>query len=455
METLEYRVMRSIQTRGLLVPGDKVLVGVSGGADSVCLLRVLNALRERLGIVLHAAHVNHGLRGAEAEADEAFVQTLCDELAIPLSVHRADVGSLAKERGCGVEEMGREVRYAFFRRLVQERGMTKIAVAHNADDNVETILMAHLRGTGLAGLSGMAWEREGIIRPLLDVSRAEIEAYMRGRAYRTDRTNGDTTYFRNRVRLELLPYLKKQCNPNYAACVLERAPYYAEVDDFLETAVDAAYAAAGMEDGLSMRACAALHPAVRRGVVRRFLGCRGADASFRHVDAVLGLMEKGQTGRSLDVGGGLVVRLSYDLLQIVHTKEDISYCYTLPVGGSVYVPETGYMVYADVVDDMKPGSADAYVDGGKLAGGELCVRSRRPGDWFLPFGMGHRKKLKDFLMDRKVPQDVRDRIPIVTCGSDVVWVGGMRLDERYQVTERTTQVVRLRLAGGGPKEGEG
>lgn len=415
----------------MMKPGGRVLIALSGGADSVCLLYVLRALSRRLDIALGAAHVNHMLRGEEADRDEGFVRELCRELDIPLFVAHVDVAAQARAQKCGVEEAGRAARYAFFDQTAERESYTHIATAHTADDNAETIVMMALRGAGVEGLSGIRPVNGRVVRPLLEVSRAEVEDYLGDAPYQTDSTNRHTDYTRNRIRLELLPYLQ-QFNPNLRQSLNQRAVYFREIGQLMSQLIDEACAALLRLDetgyGLDVAAWEKYPPAVRRGVIRELLLRAGGRGELCHTQAVLRLIEAGQTGSQTAVGNGIIARLSYGRLTVSAVAEmPEPFCVQLKLGGEAALPD-GRRVMAHWTQKVSA----AVIDGARLKTGYLTVRSRRAGDWFYPAGMhGHKKKLKDFMIDEKIPQQERDSIPLFCDGEDIVWVGGYRRDERY------------------------
>ena len=326
------KVRQTIRRHDMLAPGESVLVGISGGADSVCLLHVLWALQGELGIRVLAAHVNHGIRGEEADRDQEFVRSLCARWDVPLFEENIQVRELAKEEGISLETAGRLARYRFFSRIAGEQGITKTATAHNRNDQAETVLMRILRGTGIDGLAGIQYcRRDGVIRPLLDVEREEIEAYCaaHGLRYCTDSTNGENSYTRNRIRNQLIPELQAQFNPGIVQTLSVLAENMAEDGGFIDGYTRRLYrrinspAPAKKPVVLDIASLAMVEPCVRIRLVR--LAARDAmgDAyalERRHVDAVLDLLEK-ETGAQAELPGGLRAAVRYGWLAFETLEE--------------------------------------------------------------------------------------------------------------------------------------
>lgn len=327
------KIKHFVRQNAMLVPGDGVVAGVSGGADSVCLLRILHALGPEYGLRLVVVHVHHGIRGADADADEAFVRDECARLGILFEAVRADVPALAAQWGCPLEEAGRRVRYEAFRKAAALHGCGKIAVAHNENDNAETFLFQAFRGSGIWGLAGIAPCRaEGefvLIRPLLCVGRPRIEAYLaaEGAAYRTDASNGSMDYTRNRIRGELLPLAQSSVNAGAVAHLAEAAAGLREAADFLRGLVADAYRRVAREGAseppgevlLDAAAWQALPPYLQKEVIRYALGHAaggGRDLGRVHVQAVCGLM-CGAVGKRVSLPRGLAAIRTYDAVRIV------------------------------------------------------------------------------------------------------------------------------------------
>jgi tRNA(Ile)-lysidine synthetase-like protein len=474
-------VHKTIAEHRLLALGDRVVVGVSGGPDSLALLHVLNQLRDELQISLHVAHLNHQLRDAESDADAQFVMQTAEAWNLSATIQARDVRALASAQHLSLEEAARYARYSFLAEVAEQVGAGRIAVAHNADDQVETVLMHFLRGAGLAGLRGMPYDfgfsildfgfenqapnqksQIRVVRPLLDVPRADVLAYCseHGLTPRQDASNLDTTLFRNRLRHEVLPYLEK-LNPNLRQVLLHTSHVLADDHALLEGEARAAYARVAHEEAgaivFSLEAWRALPPALQRGTLRaavQQLRHHLRDIDWVHVeDARRVALEKG-TGAQATLPGGLVLVVGYDRFAIREStapepSPDIPLLKVdrleLAVPGATPLPESAWMVETEITDHEEK-TADrwtAFLDADE-AGSALALRHRRPGDRFQPAGMhGQTKSLHEFMIDGKIPQSVRGNLPILVAGDHILWVCGWRVDERARTTPSTRRFLRV------------
>jgi len=473
---LPRRVERFIAEHGLLQPS--VVVGVSGGADSVCLLHVLLRLRDKLGIDLHVAHLNHRLRGAEADADAEHVSNLARQLGIAATIEKRDVKAYQSANRSSLEEAAREVRYAFFAEVAQATGAGAVAVGHTADDQAETLLMHLIRGTGLLGLRGMEprsrWRlldgtQLTVIRPLLEISRGETEAYCAAceLPIRLDSSNISSKYLRNRIRAELMPMLLEY-NPRIREGLSRAARTVAADIAHLDEEVARLWDSVVVEraDGvvLGNREFSALSPALQRHLLRSVLGRLLGDLrdiELVHIEALLNVMAR-PVGKRLSLPGGLVFHGSYT--ESLITRAEDAPCPLPPLAGEhkLAIPgETmlsGWRVKAKVIENEvwpvgagyktcpeTPRGIDLSVDcfDFDLTGAELVVRSRRDGDRFQPLGMDESKKLQDFMVDARIPCAWRNRVPLVCAGEQIIWVVGWRIDHRVRITDSTRRVLRL------------
>jgi len=477
------QVRTTILEHSLFLPGDAVVVGVSGGPDSLTLLHVLCALRKELHIDLHVAHLNHQLRGDESDADAQFVARLAQEWGLGATIEARDVRALASAARLSLEEAGRHARYAFLVKVAQRVGATVIAVAHNADDQVETVLMHWLRGAGLAGLRGMGHKIEiqnskfkisegesefrisnfefRIVRPLLDVTRAEIEAYCRRHhlAPRQDRSNLDTTFFRNRLRQEVLPYLET-LNPHLRQVLLHSSRVIADDYALLSRNADAVFAEIARQvDGaivFDRAAWRALHPALQRGTLRAAVEeLRGdlRDIDWTPIEDARRVALDKSTGAAATLPGGLILTVGYVDLTIAATARggpapDLPQLHAervdLPTQGVTELPNSDWVVETDVTARPETAMPEpqrwrARLDLDKCRG-NAYLRRRRPGDRFQPAGMnGHTKALHEFMIDAKIPRLARDRLPLLVVDERIAWVCGWRIDERARATAETRE----------------
>lgn len=417
--------------RQLTDSGDKIIVALSGGADSVCLAHAMYMLSGLCGFSVCCAHVNHHLRGEQSDRDALFVREFCKNLGVECFVMDADVRQYAKEKGISEELAGREIRYAFFTRLAQEHGYHKIATAHHKNDSAETILMHLMRGSSIAGLTGIPERRGNIIRPLLDLTRMQIEQYCaeNGLEYVTDSTNTEMIYTRNKIRLELIPYIQQQFNPNFVETVTANGQIIADENAFLDAETDKALCQVteGNRQDIVLERFLLLHPALRRRVLYRVLQCAGAkEAGSEEIAAVLALCQNGTTGKRITLAGGLCARVEYGRLIIGDfTEAAQTFSYPVMPGCRTEIPEAGIAVRLEKMEKAEKQCFFCPDDA------VFEIRSRRNGDFFYPTGMHGKKKVKDYFIDCKIPREKRDRIPILTCGGEIMWIVGMRRDKRF------------------------
>ena len=474
-ETLIERVRATIAEHQLIARGDKVIVGVSGGPDSLTLLHALCvcARRDELPFTLHVAHLNHQLR-ADAQADADFVTAIARAWHLDATIESRDVNALAQAEHLSIEEAARQARYAFLAEVAQRQGASVIAVAHHRDDQVETVLMHFLRGSGLAGLRGMNYKSQltnyqlpitniYLIRPLLDVTRAEIEGYVQanGLTPRQDQSNLDTTFFRNRLRHEVLPYLEA-LNPNLREVINHSARAIADDYDFLNAAVEAAFAQIAREsDGtiiFSRGAWCALHPALQRGTLRAAVHrLRGnlRDVNWIHVEDARRIALDKDAGAQATLPDGLTLVVGYDDFIIADSQSNIPLPdlpllrineLVLPENGVTALRETNWVIETRVMDSRPSETTDRRTATFDIAmcRGEKKLRRRQASDRFQPVGMnGHSRSLHEYLIDEKIPRAVRELLPLLVVDDQIAWVCGWRVDERLRVTDATTQFWRV------------
>jgi len=473
------KVRRFVIEHGLFSPGEKVIVGVSGGPDSLCLLHVLYRLRFDFDLKLHVAHLNHKIRGLAAEEDAAFVGKVAKEWGIPCTIEARDVPALAREKSMSLEEAARYARYKFLAEVAIRENAKTIAVGHNADDQVETVVMHWVRGSGLAGLRGMLPRSRlvvggeeynlWLIRPLLEVSRAEIEAYCRehGLTPRFDLSNLDTTYFRNRLRHELIPYLET-FNPRFREVVRRSARLFADDYDFLRHQVKACWnevVEREEEKGIvfSLNRWLTLHPAMQRGTIREAISRmrRGLrDIGWEHVERARKAVLERRAGVKVTLPQGLTLVTGYGIFFIGEEGfapwEDLPLIteeIALEIPGQRPISESGWKVETSVVPlpqlpndwSANPDPWQAFLDWKKVKA-PVKLRPRQPGDRFKPLGLkGGTKSLHEFMIDEKIPQYLRDKWPILVDGEKILWVVGYHISEEALVTTETEEVLIVRV----------
>ena len=450
IERLEAQVADAARRCGL-AQDDLVVVAVSGGPDSLALLHALARTRRETSLRIHAAHLDHRLRGEESQADAAFVSRTCRGLGLDLASETADTGAFRKTHRLSLEDAARRLRYGFLARVAAEQGARAVALGHTLDDQAETVLMNIVRGAGLTGLRGMSESSvrriEGsdvlLARPFLDgVSRCDTEGYCEalGLEPRYDSSNSSLLMLRNRIRHELMPSLAR-INPQIRDAVLRLSANARRDLEYVERAVDAAWAEVVEDQGASIlidrAAFAGLDASVGAHLLRRVVGLASdglSDLGLRHVDDMLGLLS-GPAGRSIDLPGGLVFSVGYRTATVGPAGLDTCPLPLLENEVELEVPgETavgGWRVIAEAEGGHPNSPPDAIcaVVSPQVVSGGLRVRSRRPGDRFQPLGMAGKKKLQDFMVDCRIDRSWRDRIPLVVGDGGIAWVVGWRLAE--------------------------
>lgn len=445
-------VKKTISENELVANGDKVLVALSGGADSVCLLDIMCKLKSELKISVGAAHLNHMIRGAEADRDEAYAAELCTKLSVPFYAERIDVPQLADADGISEETAGRNARYAFFDRLCKEHGYTVVATAHNRNDRAETVLMRVMRGTGIDGLGSIKYKRNGyIVRPLLDLSRECIEDYCikNELVYCTDSTNAVNDYTRNRIRNELIPMIKENFNPKIIDSLCNLADNSIEDAEFINGYAERLYKRINSPmphrkpTVLDIKSLDMVGDSIQNRLIQ--IACKevmgsGYKLERVHIEAVKNLLDK-DTGASARLPGGLVVNVKYGWLEFLTEEENNKefnkeFCYEIDLRHSLDVSMPD--VKLEVVEgQIKPQKNQMIVDFDKLSEKELCIRSRKIGDRIVLYKDGKSRKLKDFFIDKKIPRGERGRIPLLCTDKEVVAVIGYRVAENYRVNNNT------------------
>lgn len=488
MNSILEKVERYIADNDMLSYGEHVVAGVSGGADSMCLLFVLMTLRERLGLKLCVVHINHGIRGAAADKDQEFVENFCDSHGILWKSFRADIPALAKAERLSEEEAGRQYRYRCFEEALQEmcgrhseggRGTGdgavcgaaavpggKIAVAHNKNDVTETVLMNLFRGCGLRGLCGIPPVRGNIIRPLLCLERSEIEQLLseNGLSYRTDRTNFENDYTRNRLRNEVIPYLKENINAGASEHVYQLTQMASGIYQYISRQQAAIYPLVCREDGsLDVQLLSRQDPVIIDELLRRKVEDtvgKLKDISQVHINQIAGLLHK-PVGKKVQLPYGLTVTRGYTNLKFVVDNPAAGICdapalpLEIPPHGappvSVLIPGTPRTVeislkFNEENQRIEEKQYTKWFDYAKIKNG-LKMRHRQSGDYLIVDSRGSRKLLRRLMIDEKVPREERDGVWLVADGGHVVWIIGGRISDAYKVTGQTKEIIEIKVKG--------
>jgi tRNA(Ile)-lysidine synthase len=445
MIPLSQHVRALIEKHQMLSIDDRVLVGVSGGADSVALLLVLR----ELGHTVAAAHLNHGLRGADSDEDEKFVADLAAREGVRCFVRRAAIAG----RGGNLEAAGREARKEFFEDIAREHGFTKVALAHNRDDRVETFLLHLMRGAGTQGLISMTFVSGTTIRPLLETPRAQIEEYLRlhNQAWRTDRTNSDISFARNRMRHETLPQLASSFNVRLVDSLSRTVSILQDEDDWMTAMTESWLARHGNSDGqgLDAEALRALPAALARRVIRTTLRRAGSfltDVTYDHIESIRGLLESGKSGKVIPLPGGLIAAREFDRLVLLSGNESaVEFDYSLEIPGTVHIPELrqGFRAHCleshEMIGALKPSPGRVFVDGSRL-GACVKIRNWKPGDYYKPAGWPA-GKVKKLFQRARVPRSQRCRWPIFVTDSTIVWVASFPVSREFIPGGETQKIV--------------
>lgn len=470
--TLEQRVLRFIRSNELIKAGQKVLVAVSGGPDSVCLLNTLYKLQTDLNITLHIAHLNHQLRGEESEADARYVADLARQLNIPATLEKRDVAGYQAGHRLSLEEAAREVRYNFLAQTAQSVGAERVAVGHTLNDQVETILLHIIRGAGTRGLRGLqpsytlqfSGEHLTVVRPLLEITRHETGDYC-SQLHLTpclDTSNLSLSRLRNRVRHELLPLLQSY-NPGIFESLLRIGCIAQDDLAFLEAESDKAWQKIVRKEETTLifdkKRFKILAPALQRQLLRKaideLLGTL-KDIETRHIEKIMGSLGK-PAGRQITLPEGLIFSLEYDRYLLGFNPQELVPFPALEGEIEINIPgETrlpGWKIEATVTahDKMRESLEAVNSDNftgcfdKDLVGVKIKVRTRRRGDRFQPLGMSQPKKVGEFMQDARIPKTWRQKIPIVYSPQQIIWVAGWRIDERVKVTESTRQILCLKM----------
>jgi len=462
-------IRAAIRRHRLIERGDRLLVAVSGGADSVALLHLLYELREEFQLHLEVAHLQHGIRGEEAKEDARFVGALADRLGLRFHVKEVSVPAMRSAAGKGnLEALARAERYRFFSEVAAARRLTKVATGHTLDDQAETVVMRFLRGSGRKGLGGIApvqamnssGEEElagvTVIRPLLQISKRDLLAYLaeRGQNFCVDRTNRDTSLLRNWLRLELLPKIRERVDGGLNQRLAQQAEIMRDEDAVLEGLARLKFKQVSRVEGLNRQALLAEPVAMQRRLLRLWVesvtgSLRGFD--FDHIEALLRLIDKGPPNGRVALPRGWQAARQYDNVKLVRRgllAKPGCYEYRFIPGQTLWIAEAGCEIRSEFAEpplDRLPADLTQAVFDASGVGGPLTVRNFRKGDFFQPLGMPGHKKIKDLFIERKLPLAARAVLPLLVLGPEVLWVPGYARSERAKVTLETASILRLKV----------
>ena len=453
------KIKQTINKYKMLKQNERVVVALSGGPDSTALAVALAQLAPEMGLQLIVAHFNHGLRGKEANEDARNAGRLAKKLGLVFISRKMDKRAVIK--GLSPEDFYRQQRYLFFDEVAKSSRAGKIALGHNLQDQAETVLLHLLRGSGLEGLKGIMPLRDGkYIRPLIEISRDEIISFLEeaGISYRQDSSNMSNVYLRNKIRLELLPYLKKEFNPRIDETLAQMADIICEENRFIRECVDNALKSTCIKRQkniiiLNIEYISMLSKAIRRRMLKELLEnftTQKNGITFLHINALDKLLQKAESGRKICLPFGIEARREYDNLILERKKERAKqqeYQYQVSIPGSIYLKERNLTIRFQVVKKNKTEfnvKAKDYFDLAKIKF-PLILRNRRAGDWFQPLGMSGRQKLKALFIDHKIPQHKRNEIMLLVDQQSVIWIENMHLNDQVKITPETKNALELEI----------
>ncbi len=457
----EKKVLSTLFNYNMIAKGDRVIVAVSGGPDSVCLLKTLSKFQELLHFTIIVAHFDHGLRPGEDTKETEFVYNIATKLNLPFIYGRPE--NAINRNGPSIEEKAREERYQFLKKTLKKQNSQKIALGHNMNDQAETVLIHFLRGTGITGLSGMAAiNKENYIRPLLFVSSEEIRTYLNqnNTSFMIDSSNFDKRYLRNRLRLELIPQLLSY-QPKLIQHLSNSAFVFRHEDEFLETEAQKARkdmtndSKKGKSLELSLHLLKKAPLPIKYRIIRQAIKKVKGDIrriDYSHITRIAGLLTNRKPQITINLPEGLVVKKIYERLTFDFSSNDtypVEISYYLNNVGKFYIHETGQSIVLKEISkqDFSPYSVSkfvAFLDLDKIQW-PLKIRNLRKGDKFIPLGLNGFKKVKNILIDNKVPIEDRKKTIIFENNNDVIWIPGIRIDERYKIETYTKRILRCAI----------
>lgn len=462
IDRIKKEFIKFINDNKLINVGDGIVVGLSGGPDSVCLLNLLVSIKEEFNLKLAAVHINHMLRGDAANEDEEFCLKLCKELDVDFFSERIDVNKYSKENNLSSETAGREVRYNTFNKIMYQKGFNKIATAHNANDQAETIIMRMMRGTGLEGLCGIPVIRENrYIRPILFMERKDIEAYCEEIEIeaRIDKSNLERIYSRNKVRLDIIPYMKDNFNIDVISAINRMSILLQEDNEYILSEVETIYKENVQKDersSLIKNDIFKLNNSIKKRIIRRVIKdiCGNKyDIEMKHIEDIIQL-SRNKTGKQIDLPNNVVAINEYgdirvklrDVNELIEEKQHV-----LSKEKILHnkIQFNSYIVEFNVTESdnkwkYSNNSLIKHFDFDKI-NGNIIIRYRKNGDKIIPLGLNGSKKVKDVFIDMKIPKEKRDFIPIVEFGGDIAWIVGVKLSDKYKVDVNTKNILKIQF----------
>ncbi len=449
MSNLENLFLKTISEHNMFSSGDRIVVGLSGGADSCVLLYVLNKFKSEFGIKIAAAHLNHGIRGQEALRDMQFADKFAKSLGVEFYSKIADVPLYAKENSLSEETAGRNLRYAFFDEICKNNNFNKIAVAHNENDRVETILMNLIRGCGANGLEGIKATNKNIIRPLININRTDIENYAKKNCiqYVTDSTNNENIYTRNLIRNKILP-LMSDINSNVINNIIRTSDIVSEENTFIDEICNekcSLYKTDNNHVYVNKETFCQLKPTEKRRIILMAINtlCGSVDnISFSQIQNALKTQE---TGKNFIFSNGVTLIFTANSLEFTKKLNVInSYCYEAKINETITVPETGLSYSITCAEKISKDKNTLYISADNIDLKNLKIRTKNDGDVFQPSGLdGRSKKVKKFFIDSKIPAGERNKYPLLVCNNEILAILPIRVSHKFLITNNTKRVIKI------------
>lgn len=454
------RVKSNLISKGMINKGEGIVVGVSGGPDSLCLLYCLNSLKNEFELSIYVVHINHMIRGNDADQDQEFVEKLCRTLSIPCYSFKIPIREIAKSKKLSEEECGREVRYEKFFEVMKQTGASRVAVAQNMNDQAETIIMRITRGSGLQGICGIEWNSKSIIRPLLNITRKEIEEFcaLNDIKPRIDKTNFEEIYTRNKIRLVAIPYIKKHLNENIVEILYKMGELLKEDNNYIDIKSIEGYNLCinkKCHDRLifNLEKFNQQHQAIKTRIIRIALENLLGDLKgieYKHIEYILKHIQN-PSGKSIEINRNIAVYNNYGKFEIIKKSSFVEtfkdFCYNIDLNGETYIEELNLHVVSMVkdvnelaIEELCKQKDIMLLNYEKFKDKNIMIRNRREGDRVqLEFGS---KKLKDLFIDMKIDKRNRDSVPILDCEGKILWIIGYRKIYKYDENSQKVLIIK-------------
>lgn len=425
------RVANRNKKESLVENGDRIVVGFSGGPDSVFLVEMLLKLREKIDFDIVLVHVNHLLRGEEAQRDEDFSINYGKSKGLKVFARKINITSLGKEKGLSLEEAGREARYSFYKEVLEKSNSNKIALAHNKDDQIETFMFRLTRGTGLSGLEGIATKRDRYIRPISEIYKSEIVNYLdeNNISYCIDSTNLENEFTRNSIRIDLIPFIEKRYNPKFKDKIFSLIEEIRDINIFIEKEIEQF----SYDETINIESILKFPKSIRGKILSKYLYKYGLEVNRKKISLIESILEKGGS-QEISLDSQYILKKEYNILKIQKINliknniEEVTFTIPNKIKYGDYIIEAEYVERGEQ-------NKNCFYTNLKL-GDTLIVRGRKDGDKIIPTGMKGEKKLKEIFINEKIGKEKRDSIPLIVHNNNIVWIAGVRGNEKYNSTEK-------------------